>query len=578
MATLRQALTNWRVIILAIAIILALIAIHPNPWADGVTIKAVAKNSSASLAGITNPTSNAQPLSKERVLSINSQAVHTVTDYYTILKTLKINQTLQLKTTNKIYQLKILPDIHILTLNETELKTVSQTTLVNETVNGTTTLVNKTVNTTVSVPKTIEQVLGPKDIGLTVDDAPYTNLRKGLDLQGGTRVILKPAEPVSTDTLALIVDSLTQRLNVFGLSDVVVTTVGSSITGDTSQLILVEIAGATAQEVSDLVKQQGKFEAKVGNTTVFRGGNNDITYVCRTAECSGLDPSRGCGQAAQNQWVCPFRFSITLSPSAADRQANATSTLAITGTATDRYLSQPLELYLDNELVRSLNIAADLKGRAVTEIAISGTGTGISQQDALTTMFTEMKTLQTVLITGSLPVKLEVVKIDSISPILGTAFIKNALLAGLASAIAVTVILGAVYRKPRIIIPIILTSLFEVLITLGIAALIHWNLDLASIAGIIIAIGTGVNDQIIITDEAFKKENLAVLSWKERVKRAFFIIIAGFFTDVAAMTALWIFGAGLLKGFAVTTILALIVGTFITRPAYAAIVNMLTGE
>ena len=44
--------------------------------------------------------------------------------------------------------------------------------------------------------------------------------------------------------------------------------------GDLSgnQYILVEIAGANEEEVKDLLASQGKFEAKVGNTTVFTGG------------------------------------------------------------------------------------------------------------------------------------------------------------------------------------------------------------------------------------------------------------------------------------------------------------------
>lgn len=532
MSNFKRILTNGRVIILIITLILAIIAINPQPWADGAVIKAVEKNSTASLAGIENPKPTAQPLSKERILSINNQDIHTVADYYSAIDTLVANQTITIKTTKRAYQART----HALLVNNS--------------------------------------IVGIKPLGLTVDEAPNTNLRKGLDLQGGTRVILKPAEPIDQETMDLLVDSLTQRLNVFGLSDIVVTTV-SGIGGE--DFILIEIAGASPQEVTDLVQQQGKFEATIANTTVFRGGSNDVTYVCRTAECSGLDPQRGC-QNTGNGWTCAFSFEIALSPDAADRQANVTKTLSILGTGTDRYLSESLNLYLDDELVRSLSIGASLRGQAVTNIQISGTGSGITQQDAMNTMFTEMKTLQTILVTGSLPVKLDLVKIDTISPVLGSAFINNALfLAGL-SALAVAIILTAIYRRLKIAIPIILTAVFEITIVLGIASLIHWNLDLASIAGIIIAIGTGVNDQIIITDEAFRRENSGGDSWKQRIKRAFSVVFAAYFTNMAAMIALWFFGAGLLKGFAVTTILAVTAGVLITRPAYAAIVNLLTED
>ena len=49
----------------------------------------------------------------------------------------------------------------------------------------------------------------------------------------------------------------------------------------------------------------------------------------------------------------------------------------------------------------------------------------------------------------------------------------------------------------------------EIIILLGFAALVGWNLDLAAIAGIIIAAGTGVDDQIVITDETLKSKGSA---------------------------------------------------------------------
>ena len=119
MSKLRNILTNWRGIMLLIVLLFAIIAISPNPWADGVTIKSVEKNSSASLAGIENPKPTAQPLSKERVLAINGVEIHTVAEYYDAFENVKINQTLQVKTTNRNYQLKILPEIVRVQLNET---------------------------------------------------------------------------------------------------------------------------------------------------------------------------------------------------------------------------------------------------------------------------------------------------------------------------------------------------------------------------------------------------------------------------------------------------------------------------
>ena len=109
----------------------------------------------------------------------------------------------------------------------------------------------------------------------------------------------------------------------------------------------------------------------------------------------------------------------------------------------------------------------------------------------------------------------------------------------------------------------------EVFITLGIAALIKWNLDAPSIAGIIAGIGTGVNDQIVIIDESVSDKANNSSSIKERIKRALFIIVGAFLTIVAAMIPLFWAGAGLLRGFALTTIIGVSVGILVTRPAFA---------
>ena len=183
-----------------------------------------------------------------------------------------------------------------------------------------------------------------------------------------------------------------------------------------------------------------------------------------------------------------------------------------------------------------------------------------------------MKQLQTVLITGSLPFKLEIVKLDSISPLLGREFSTNIFIAAIAAAIAVGLIIFFRYRKPAIIIPVMLTVFSEILIVLGIAALIKWNLDLASIAGIIAAIGTGVDDQILMVDESRGSREY---SMKERIRRAFTMIFGAFITTTVALLPLWWAGAGLLRGFAFTTLIGITIGVFITRPAFGDMIKQI---
>jgi len=571
MSKIKKIFLNFKVIVLIIALVLAFVAISPNPWNEGVAIKGVASNSSASAAGI-EVSQKGSPMSREMILAINGKPVSSLSDYQSVVKDISPNSSVIVKTSEGTYTLLARPLIKETVLNETEFVTINETVEVNETVNGSVVLVNKTVQKKVERPKVLREVIGVEPLGFVVDNAPQNNLKKGLDLQGGTRVVLAPETAVPQDTLDLVVDSLTERLNVYGLSDVVVRQVSDrpDFLGEGNRFVVVEIAGASEEEVTDLLSKQGKFEARIANQTVFSGGN-DITYVCKTAQCSGLDPNRGCG-TVEGGWACSFMFSITLDPAAAQRQADATRQLSVVGES----LSEPLVLFLDDQEVDSLNIAASLRGRAVTDIAISGGGQGLSQQAAVEDTLNSMKRLQTILITGSLPVKLEIVRIDHISPTLGKEFLKNAMWVGLFSILGVVALLLLVYRKIQVAIPILLTALFEIFLTFGIAALVGQNIDLAYIAGIVLAVGTGVNDQIIITDEALGgKASDVSRSWKEKMKRAFGIIFSAFFTTSFAMGALLFVGAGLLKGFAIATILTLVCGVFITRPAFSAIVGVL---
>ncbi len=145
----------------------------------------------------------------------------------------------------------------------------------------------------------------------------------------------------------------------------------------------------------------------------------------------------------------------------------------------------------------------------------------------------------------------------------------------LSAVLSVSLIVFLRYRKFEIILPMMITLISEVIIILGVAALIGWNIDIAAIAGIIIVIGTCVDHQIVISDELLKKEQQVFFNWKQRISNAFFIIMAAYFTTFVAMLPLMRAGAGLLKGFAITTIIGISVGVFITRPAFAAIIEIL---
>jgi preprotein translocase subunit SecD len=399
---------------------------------------------------------------------------------------------------------------------------------------------------------------------ITIAKIPTTRIRFGLDLEGGSRALVEPEEKFSSSEINDLISVTTERLNVYGLTDIVVRPVRDL---EGNNYMLVEIAGATPSELEELIAKQGKFEARIGDETVFVGGDKDVASVCRNdASCSGIEtcfPVQG-GEA------CRFRFVIYLSEEAAKKHADITAEVGVNITEQGRYLSKKLDLYLDDNLVDSLLISEDLKGRITTQIQIQGSGSGATRKEALDDAEQNMHKLQTVLITGSLPYKLKIVKLDTISPLLGEKFLYSIFIAGLSAIFAVALIVLVRYRKIKSSLALLFTSFSEVLIILGIASLIHWNLDLPSIAGILAVIGTGVDQQIVILDESRTGRQYSI---KERLKRALFIVISAYFTSLVSLLPLYWAGAGLLKGFAVTTIIGITAAVLITRPAFADIVR-----
>lgn len=198
------------------------------------------------------------------------------------------------------------------------------------------------------------------------------------------------------------------------------------------------------------------------------------------------------------------------------------------------------------------------------------TGHASSVQDAVQ----DLNRLVILLKSGRLPVAVSIGGVSTISPTLGADFLYYASLAAMLSLAAVSAILYLRYRRIKTTSLIMWTCFSEIFLIIGISAAIGWQMDLPSIAGIIAAIGMGVNDQIIIIDEILRKEkDEAEATVAQKIKRAFSIIFMAAGTIIFAMIPLLLVGMGALRGFAITTIIGVLVGVFVTRPAYAAIVQ-----
>jgi len=512
---------TWRIWLLIIFIAFSLIVIFSIPpliFEKGVVIKSVDKNSTAFNEGLR---------ADMRIISLNNQQIQNMQDYTKIINNIfPVNETKLIIGTNQ--------GNFILLTNETP--------------------------------------------AITINDISITKIKTGLDIQGGARALVTAENHLLTDNeLDDLISTSKERLNAFGLTDLNIRS-ASDLSGN--KFMVVEIAGSSPSDLENLLSQQGKFEAKIGNDTVFVGGKQDITYVARTGQDAGI---YDCAQFTSDSWLCYFRFSVGISPEAADRFAAITKNIPI-NSSNPEYLSKTIDFYIDDKLTDSLQISKGLQGSSTPTHSIQGSGTGKTRQDAFDSAQENMKKLQTIMKTGSLPFKLAIVKIDRISPLLGEAFVKTILIAGIFAIVAVSVIIFVRYRKIKVSLALLLTSFSELIIILGIAAFINWNLDLPSIAGIIATIGTGVDSQIVILDESRRQKSDSL---KERISRALFIIFTSFATAFVSLVPLTGFlgfmgigaaGAGLLKGFAVTTLIGITVGVFVTRPAFADIIKQIERE
>lgn len=438
---------------------------------------------------------------------------------------------------------------------------------------------------------------------LDVDIEPVqsTNLKFGLDIKGGVHALIKLNE--STPEVADQVKSTLQtRINVFGLREAVFRTV----TVGKENFIDISIAGGNKQELLDLLQTQGKFEGKitfyppgsltldkkydisfVNNTALiannslkpgdtFTISNIDFVYNGKNGNRANLTALIFTGRDIKTVFFDPQRsrientgqsyqwsFAIQISPESADRFAKITKNTASLG----QYLDAQIFLYLDNSNIDTLNIASTLKGQAETEISITGGANSMQQAVA------ERSRLQAVLRSGALPTSIEVVSIDTISPTLGADFLNSAIFAGIGAIIGVVAIVLIRYRKLKLVIPMVATSLSEVIIIVGFATGLGWTIDLPAIAAIIATVGTGINSQIIIIDQALRKTEFHVESLKEKFKRAFFIIFGSAGTMIAAMLPMFFSGLDLLRGFAVVTVIGVLAGVLVARPAFSVIIE-----
>ncbi|MDO9324001.1 MAG: preprotein translocase subunit SecD [Methanoregula sp.] len=351
---------------------------------------------------------------------------------------------------------------------------------------------------------------------------------------------------------------LENKINTLGTKDAKINT----LTGmnNIARYIRVELAGVDMKQAQDIMGKQGKFEIRVQTV-----GNESEHVIFGDAITSVQNPSQE--PAGSDRWGVGFTLS--------DAGAAAFQQGAIKFGATADPENHELVMLLDNKTVYSAPLSKDLAGKLQAEPTrqlYASTGSGKIGTDSATNLEIHLRA-------GALPVDVNIAGSGGVSAPLGERYKMMALLAGIFALITVGLVIYFRYREPSIVLPMVLINASEIVILLGIISLIKFQLDLPTIAGLIAVVGTGIDQLVVITDEILHEGKVPSPNlYLKRLSRALGIIVVAAATVVIAMLPLALMDLSTLKGFAIITILGVLVGVIVTRPAYGKIIMQILSK
>ncbi|MFB6106768.1 MAG: preprotein translocase subunit SecD [Halobacteriaceae archaeon] len=372
---------------------------------------------------------------------------------------------------------------------------------------------------------------------------------------------------VTDATRADLVDVIQRKVNAAGLSG---GSVSQARTPDGRVFVVVEVPNANASEVQRQIGDRGVVQLVAAYPNQNGTGVERVPLATGKSDMPEVSSPRVDQQT--NQPVVP----VTLSDTAAQRFSRVMQQKGFTShTDQCQYETNPNQSYclltvLDGRTVYSASMGRDLAGiidRGEFDGAFVITAHNQSQA----------RELYLNLQTGALPATLNFERGSKqfVLPSLAQEFKLYSLIAGIVAVFAVSGVVFLRYGEPTVALPMVLTALSEVAILLAFAAAVGLPLNLSHIAGFIAVIGTGVDDLIIIADEVLTEQVSSQRVFHSRFRKALWVIGAAAATTIIAMSPLAVLSLGDLRGFAIVTILGVLVGVLLTRPAYGDILRIL---
>ena len=354
----------------------------------------------------------------------------------------------------------------------------------------------------------------------------FNKIKLGLDLRGGTSVVLQAQGKIESDTMDKVRDIIERRVDGLGVTEPVIQISGND-------RLIVELAGIKdSQKAVELIGTTAKLEFKIKN--------QDGTYGPTLLGGSAIKTA----VLSQGEFGRPA-VDFTLDSKGAEVFAKITR----------ENIGKPLAIMLDGKEQSAPVINSEIS---------RGTGqiTTNSREDA--------QKITNLLKSGALPVSIKILEVRTVGATLGVESIKQTQFAGILAMIAISLFMFAIYKIPGLIADVVLVIYgFLVLASLS---LVGSTLTLPGIAGFILTLGMAV-DANVITFERIKEEMGKGYSIEDSVAKGFEnglpAIIDGNLTTLLIAAVLFSFGTGPVRGFAVTlslgVMITMLTAIFITK-------------
>jgi preprotein translocase subunit SecD len=370
-----------------------------------------------------------------------------------------------------------------------------------------------------------------------------SSIKLGLDLKGGTQIILKPSEIGAAKATDSALDKaqlvIMNRIDKLGISEPL-------ITRDYNKNIIVQLPGVDEpQRAIELIGKTAQLEFRI-----LESVDADNKPVFGPVLMTGDKLAKASAGYDSNGRIV---VSMAFTSQGQTEFAKVTS----------ENVGKQLAIVLDGEMKSAPRIKQAIEGDAVIE----GIDTLAEAQD-----------IALVLQTGALPVSLEIQEVQTIGPTLGQDSLRQSILAGIIGVALIAIFMIAMYRGLGLISLIGLTS--YIIIFWGILAVLKTPMTLPGIAGVVLTIGIAVDANVLIfarIKEEIIKGKGKYAAFSEGFRNALKAIIDSNVTTLITAAALYRFGTGPIRGFAVTLAIGIIISMFtaivLTRSVLFLIVN-----